>query len=474
MASPSSVPKLQFTQAGLVVPAETDVLAGVQSDMNAAFGGGLNSALETPQGQLASSQAAIIGDKNNEFAYFVNQVDPQYATDRFQDAIARIYFLTRKPATSTAVACTVSGITGTVIPAGTLAQDTSGNTYINEGDVTIDSTGSVLANFQNVLTGPIACAAGTLTSVYQAIPGWSTITNAADGVMGSVVESRADFEYRRKNSVALNSLGTLPSIYANVYDLPNVLDVYALDNPKGIASFTGAIAGTTLTVSAMAAGATLVVGSVITGVGVTANTIITALGTGTGGAGTYTVNNSQSVSSVAMMATAVAFGPTNYPLAPNSLYVAVVGGTDADIAKAIWTHKDVGCDYNGNTSVIVQDTSGYSYPQPSYTVKFNRPTALPVKFAVQIANNPTLPANIVELTKAAIIARFNGADGTNRERIGSSIFASRYYAAVSAVSANVSVVSILLGSATPTLTTLSVGIDRAPTLSASDISVTLV
>jgi predicted RNase H-related nuclease YkuK (DUF458 family) len=474
MASPSSVPKIQFTQAGLVVPAETDVLAGVQSDMNSAFGGGLNSALETPQGQLASSQAAIIGDKNNEFAYFVNQVDPQYATDRFQDAIARIYFLTRKAATSTAVVCTVSGITGTVIPAGTLAQDTSGNTYINEGDVTIDSTGSVTANFQNVQTGPIACAAGTLTSVYQAIPGWSTITNPADGVMGSVVESRSDFEYRRKNSVALNSLGTLPSIYANVYDLANVLDVYALDNPKGIASFTGAISGTTLTVSAMADGATLVVGSVITGTGVTAGTIITALNTGTGGAGTYTVNNSQSVSSVAMMATAVAFGPTNYALAPNSLYVAVVGGTDADIAKAIWTHKDVGCDYNGNTSVMVQDTSGYSYPQPSYTVKFNRPSALPIKFAVQIANNPTLPANIVALTKAAIIARFNGADGTKRERIGSSIFASRYYAAVSAVTANVSVISILLGSATPTLTTLSVGIDQAPTLSASNISVTLV
>ena len=102
MAFPSSVPKLKFTTAGVTVPAETDVLAGVQADMNAAFGGGLNPALETPQGQLASSQAAIIGDKNNEIAYFVNQVDPQYSADRFQDAIARIYFLTRKPATSTA------------------------------------------------------------------------------------------------------------------------------------------------------------------------------------------------------------------------------------------------------------------------------------------------------------------------------------------------------------------------------------
>lgn len=405
MALPSSVPKIQFTQAGLVVPAESDVLAGVQSDMNAAFGGGLNSALETPQGQLASSQTAVIGDKNNEFVYFTNQVDPQYADGRFQDAIGRIYFLTRKPATSTAVTVTLTGLAGTVVPAGTLAQDTSGNTYICTGDATIASTGTVTAEFQNIDTGPIPCAAGTLTTVYQAIPGWDAITNDADGIMGSVVESRADFEYRRKNSVALNATGTPESIYATVYDLENVLDVYVIDNPKGIV-----------------------------------------------------VNK----------------GVTNYPMLPHSVYVAVVGGLDADIAAAIWSKKDLGCDYNGNTSVTVKDESGYNFPQPTYEVTFERPVSLPIKFAVNIVNDPTLPSNIVDLVKASIIARFNGADGTNRERIGSSIFASRYYAPVSAVATNVAVVSILIGTSTPTLTKVDVGIDQSPTLTASNIAVNLV
>jgi hypothetical protein len=59
---------------------------------------------------------------------------------------------------------------------------------------------------------------------------------------------------------------------------------------------TGAISGTTLTVSAVTSG-TLSVGQTIQGSTVTAQTIITALGTGTGGAGTYTVNNSQTVTS---------------------------------------------------------------------------------------------------------------------------------------------------------------------------------
>lgn len=62
------------------------------------------------------------------------------------------------------------------------------------------------------------------------------------------------------------------------------------------AAFTGAIAGTELTVSAVASG-TLAVGDVISGTGVTAGTEITALGTGTGGTGTYTVSVSQTVTS---------------------------------------------------------------------------------------------------------------------------------------------------------------------------------
>ena len=62
------------------------------------------------------------------------------------------------------------------------------------------------------------------------------------------------------------------------------------------ASVTGSISGTVLTVTAVASG-TLAVGQTIFGTGVTGDTVITALGTGSGGVGTYNINNSQTVSS---------------------------------------------------------------------------------------------------------------------------------------------------------------------------------
>lgn len=400
----SSVPSIQFTPSGIVIPAESDVLAGVQSDMDSAFGGGLNPGLETPQGQLASSQAAVIADKNAEIALIVNQVDPQYSDGRFQDAIGRIYFLTRKGATSTSVQATVTGPVGGVVTAGTLMRDTSGNTYAATGAITIGASGSATGEFQNIVTGPIPCPAGTLTKIYQAGAA-DSITNATDGTLGRDVETRADFEYRRKNSVEIRANGTPGAIYSEVFNIADVLDCYVIDNPSSVA---------------------------------------------------------------------VLKGSTSYSIAAHSVYVAVVGGTDADVAAAIWRKKDLGCDMNGNTTVSVTDESGYSYPQPTYSIKFERPDALPVLFEVEIANSTALPSDIVDLVKNAIIARFNGTDGTTRERIGALILASRYYGAIATVAPAASVISILIGTTTATLNQVLVGIDQRPTVSASDITVTLV
>lgn len=85
---------------------------------------------------------------------------------------------------------------------------------------------------------------------------------------------------------------------------------------------TGSISGNTFTASASASGV-LSVGSVITGSGVSANTRITAFLTGTGGTGTYTVNNSQTVGSTAITSGSVEW---TVPAAITKVKATVVGG----------------------------------------------------------------------------------------------------------------------------------------------------
>jgi len=80
------------------------------------------------------------------------------------------------------------------------------------------------------------------------------------------------------------------------------------DYPQAITEtyFTGAVSGTTLTVTSISSGI-LQVGSVITGTGLATGTVITALGTGTGGVGTYTLNISQLVVQTAMTANGIIY-----------------------------------------------------------------------------------------------------------------------------------------------------------------------
>jgi hypothetical protein len=88
--------------------------------------------------------------------------------------------------------------------------------------------------------------------------------------------------------------------------------------------FTAGISGTTLTVSAVSTGI-LEVGDVIEGTGVAVGTKITALGTGIGGAGTYTVNISQLVVQTSMTGNSVIYNHeqgVNDNVLPMTSYIA--------------------------------------------------------------------------------------------------------------------------------------------------------
>jgi hypothetical protein len=420
MANTTAVPDIQFTPQGLVIPQEAAVLAGVQSDINGAFGNGLNFATsKTPQGQLASSTTAIISDKNAAFALYVSQVDPDTNDGAYQDAIARIYFLNRNPGTATVAQLVCVGNLGTVIPVGAQAIDTSGNIYACTVQGSIPVGGSITLPFANILIGPIACPENTVTQIYQAIPGWDTVNNPNAGVVGSNVETAAAFRVRRDQSVALNAHGSLPSIYANVFDQANVIDVYATEN-------------------------------------VTDSTIYV--------------------------------GSTSYPVLPHSVYIAVTGGDSADISNAIWVKKDLGCNMNGNTSAVVVDTSGYAYPQPSYTITWETPPDTSYNVIVNLANSSALPSTIVADVQAAVAAQFNGASpGTllpngvpvntsgARVRIGSLFLASQFYGPVATCegpSVPVSVLSVFIGSAFTGLGTSVDGTDVLTITTASTGSVT--
>ena len=372
----TNVPFITWVNGQPVVPSEQDVLAGRNADFTAAFGGGINMAPTTPQGQLAASDTAIIGDKNANIALVASMVDPDQAEGAWQDAIGAIYFLERIAAAGSVVTVTCIGAVNATIPAGALIQDPSGYLWAATGIITIGSNGQGTGTFQCQTVGPIALTGGATCAIYSAVSGWDRVVITADAAQGRYVESRAQFENRRRQSVAINSHGTTDTILGNLLALSGVLSAYVIDNPTG---------------------------------------------------------------------SAITVGPTNYSVAAHSVLASVYGGTSADIGNAIWTAKDAGCGYNGNTSATVYDTTYPVGSQPSYTVTWLVPTPTALAFYVALSTNSQLPADINTLVQDAVLATFTGTDGSVPAGIASTLSASRYYAGITAIDNLVDIVTVYVG-----------------------------
>lgn len=274
----TNVPKITWTSTGPVAPTDAEILAGVIADFQTAFGNNMNPSLETPQGQLASSQAAIISDAYAQVIYVANQMDPAKAAGRFQDGIGRIYFQDRIAGTGSIVQTTCAGLAGTVIAIGSLAQDQNGNIWSVTTAGTLDSTGHATVYFTAQNTGPTPIP--TSMTIYESINGWESVTPVS-GTVGRNVETRAQFEYRRQNSVQKSATGPVGAVRAAVLAVSGVVDVLAYDN-KTSASVTYkgvSIAANSMYVAAVGGNQTdianAILGSASAGCGYTGTTTVT-------------------------------------------------------------------------------------------------------------------------------------------------------------------------------------------------------
>lgn len=400
----SNIPPNTWNGHGLDTPDEDVILEGVVKDVQLAFNNNLNldpsnpSSMATPQGQLSTSITQIKGEINDNLRFLSNQINPRYSSGIYQDALAWLYFITRKPATPTMVSVDCYGLDGTVILAGAKIKSSLGDTFIAANDEVILS-GMVTVEFYCEEKGVVYAPPNTLTEIQRTVIGWDSCTNPTAGITGRDEESRADFEERRYDSVAKNAHGTLSSIYASVFELEDVLDVYAYEN----------------------------------------------------------VTNQIEI-------------VDGYPIKEHSLYIAVTGGKDEEIARAIFLKKDVGSNYNGNTVVNIKDLN-YTYPHPNYDVKFERPAPLAIKFRLRIVNDPLLPANASRIIRTAMIESFNGEDERGRARIGSDIIANRFVGNIIKHIPLIGILDIDLGTTTPNLNKIHVKISEYPTLSRADIEI---
>jgi hypothetical protein len=196
-----------------------------------------------------------------------------------------------------------------------------------------------------------------------------------------VVTVCGDFVYVMQSDYTPKMIGQMNTSTGLVGIVDNGVNVYIVDetyrycwfisNPSA-ATFTGSISTTTLTVSSVLSG-TIAVGQAIFGNGIAQNTVITALGTGTGGTGTYTVSDSQTVASTTINSTAAPAIVTASISGTTMTVTAVTSGTlkigqtiegsgvtDGTIIKAFGTGSGGAGTYTVSASQTVSSTDIYA------------------------------------------------------------------------------------------------------------------
>ena len=95
-------------------------------------------------------------------------------------------------------------------------------------------------------------------------------------------------------------------------------------------------------------------------------------------------------------------------LPEHSVAPIVDGGTNEDVAKAIFRKKNPGCKLHAaGTAVVVPDVFDL-YPSNKRTITFSRPVYIDMIVTIEVQNDGTLPNNADELITQAILAYANG------------------------------------------------------------------
>ena len=350
---------------------------------------------ETPAGQLIDGETALVAEKDTELLQLANGFNPQTATGVFQDALAEIYFLERKTAEPTYVTCQCKGLQGTTIPYGAVVQDTEGNTFYNTVPGTIDNTGVYETTFRCSEYGEIEVGAGAVTKIITVIPGWDSVTNEEAGIIGREMETQAEFESRRYDSVSKNAHGTAASVQGTVGDLDDVIAAVCAENRSH---------------------------SAVEKYGVT--------------------------------------------IPDHSIYLSVYGGDAEEIAYAVYAKLGGGCGMAGNTEVTITDpTTG-----AEATIYFEVPTTVAIGLKVTYVPTASTPTTIEDDIREAVLENFNGQTATyGRAKMGDDIYATRFVSDVIAAGVE-NLVSVQISyDGGEYGDSISIPLDRMPTLDEADI-----
>jgi uncharacterized phage protein gp47/JayE len=225
---------MPVTPSGFVVQTTDDFETLLEQGEQAAFGAGVNTSSTSVFGQLNSIMADQFSEMSEVLEDLSNSFDPETATGSALDAICALTGVVRFAPTYSKVTLTVNLNAGTTLTIGRIVS-AAGNPSVKFTTIAaVTNSGGSAANFNvdawATVTGPVFAAAGSLTTIETPVTGWNSVTNAADAILGTNLETDSALRSRRQLTLQATGSANAQAIRADVLEVAGVTQAAVFEN----------------------------------------------------------------------------------------------------------------------------------------------------------------------------------------------------------------------------------------------------
>ncbi len=188
----------------------------------------------SPDGLKIASDSENFGNLDEVAQRAYNSKDPAKATGYDLRVLSAITGTIPSDGSPSDVTLTLGGTDGSIIPIGSVAENTvNGSRWVTTSAGTI-SGGTATVSAQSEDQGAIEASAGDINKPITPISGWLTVTNAAPATLGANPDSDAELRKKREQQVALPGNNQVDSLFAAVANVDDVRAVVVYENEEGV------------------------------------------------------------------------------------------------------------------------------------------------------------------------------------------------------------------------------------------------
>jgi len=214
---------------GISAPNYQDILNSLISQVQAIYGSDIVLDTSSQDYQLLAIVALAINDANQTAIAVYNQFSPATAVGAGLSSVIKINGIAREIASNSQVDLVITGVAGTELN-GAQASDVLGQLWNIPNVSIIDASGQIVVTATADRPGATTAEAGTVTTIATPIPGWQSVVNIINAVVGQPVEQDAQLRLRQSSSTALPSLTVVDGLNGAIAAIPGVVRFKTYEN----------------------------------------------------------------------------------------------------------------------------------------------------------------------------------------------------------------------------------------------------